>query len=332
MPIKVLRPLSNLWHHSSFSSDKFVKIVEVGPRDGLQNEKTIIPLEVKVELINKLSSTGLLAIEAGSFVSPRLVPQMADSENVLKSINKNPKVSYPVLVPNRKYFDRAVEAGAKEIAIFGSASEAFSQKNINCSISESLKRFEEVARLAQEMNIPMRGYVSCVVGCPYEGKVDPKVAQYVSKVLVDMGCYEISLGDTIGVGTPKSITEMVNIVLKALPIEKLAMHCHDTYGQAIANIRASLDCGIRVFDSSISGLGGCPFAKGATGNVATEDVLYLLSREGYTTDVDIMDTCRIGEWISGKLGRQNHSRAGKALLAKIKSSGAPSWPLDKGAI
>ncbi|KAI8322534.1 3-hydroxy-3-methylglutaryl-CoA lyase [Martensiomyces pterosporus] len=301
---------------ASGSSRPFVKIVEVGPRDGLQNEKTLIPTDVKVALINRLADAGLSVVEATSFVSPKWVPQMGDAKQVMAEITRKPGVSYPVLTPNTKGLESAIAAGAEEVAIFGAASESFSQRNINCSISESIKRFESVAAKAKESGLRIRGYVSCVVGCPYEGKIDPKAVADVAKDLVALGCYEISLGDTIGVGRPLEIQAMVDAVSRHVPVEKLAIHCHDTYGQALANIYASLEAGIRVVDSSVAGLGGCPYAKGATGNVATEDVVYLLEGNGFATGVDLHELASVGQWISAQLGRPTGSRVARALLAK----------------
>ncbi|PHZ86461.1 hydroxymethylglutaryl-CoA lyase [Paremcibacter congregatus] len=264
-----------------------VTLYEVGPRDGLQNEKQTVPTEVKVDLINRLSAAGIPKIEATSFVSPKWVPQMADNAQVMAAISRKAGVTYPVLTPNMQGYEAAVAAGATEVAIFGAASESFSQKNINCSIAESLARFEPIMDRAKKDQIAVRGYVSCVVGCPYEGWIDPAVVADVAAKMGDMGCYEISLGDTIGVGTPKDINLMLDAVLTKLPVAQLALHCHDTYGQALANIYAGLGRGITVIDSSVAGLGGCPYAKGASGNVATEDVLYMLDGLGIETGVDL---------------------------------------------
>lgn len=295
----------------------FVKIVEVGPRDGLQNEKTMVSTQTKVQLINKLSKAGLSVVEATSFVSPKWVPQMSDAKQVMADIDRKPGVSYPVLTPNIKGLQAAIESGAKEVAIFGAASESFSQKNINCSIAESIQRFEAVVDRAKQHGLRIRGYVSCVAGCPYEGKIDPQAVADVAKDLTAMGCYEISLGDTIGVGRPHEIQRVVDAVAKTVPIEQLAIHCHDTYGQALANIHASLEAGIRVVDSSVAGLGGCPYAKGATGNVATEDVVYLLEGNGFRTGVDLSELAQVGSWISNELGRKTSSRVAQALSAKL---------------
>ena len=292
-----------------------VKIVEVGPRDGLQNEKQIVPTEIKIELINRLADAGVRVIEATSFVSPKWVPQMGDNAAVLQGIKKQSATVYPVLTPNLQGFDTAVQAGATEVAIFGAASESFSRKNINCSIAESLKRFEPVVSAASALEIKVRGYVSCVVGCPYEGAIDPQKTAEVAKTLYDMGCYEVSLGDTIGVGNPASISRMIEACAKQVPIEKLAGHYHDTYGMAIANIYASLQLGMAVFDSSIAGLGGCPYAKGASGNVATEDVVYLLHGLGIETGINLTTLAGIGDWISSTINRPNGAKAGRALCA-----------------
>ncbi len=290
-----------------------VKIVEVGPRDGLQNEAQVVPTDIKIELIERLADAGVRVIEATSFVSPKWVPQMGDNSAVLRGIKRQTSTVYPVLTPNLQGFDAAVEAGATEVAIFGAASEAFSRKNINCSIAESLKRFEPVVSAASALEIPVRGYVSCVVGCPYEGAIDPQQTASVARTLFDMGCYEVSLGDTIGVGTPASIQRMVEACARQIPVEKLAGHYHDTYGMAIANIYASLQMGMAVFDSSIAGLGGCPYAKGASGNVATEDVVYLLDGLGIESGIDLAKLAAIGNWISTAINRPNGAKAGRAL-------------------
>ena len=253
-----------------------VSIVEVGPRDGLQNETLNLSAAQKIELINLLSKTGLKRIEAGSFVSPKWVPQMANSDEVFQALPSRTDVQYSALTPNIRGLETAIDAGVKEVAVFGSASEAFSQKNINCSISESLKRFEDVFQLADQNNLKVRGYVSCVMGCPYQGDISPKAVTQVSKALLDMGCYEISLGDTIGAGTPRATSLLLEDVLKDIPAQKLAAHFHDTYGQALVNLYKALEYGIATIDSAVAGLGGCPYAKGASGNVATEDVIYML--------------------------------------------------------
>ena len=291
----------------------FVTIFEVGPRDGLQNEKQPLGVTDKVSLIDELSQTGLKKIEAGSFVSPKWVPQMASTTEVLDGIQRQKGIAYTALTPNFKGFEGALAAGVDEIAIFGAASESFSQKNINCSISESIERFKPVIEAAKANEIPVRGYVSCVAGCPYEGEIEASVVAKVSKTLYEMGCYEISLGDTIGIGNPKTISNMLSAVLTEVPVEKLAIHCHDTYGRALANICASLDAGVRTIDSSVAGLGGCPYAKGASGNVATEDVLDLLSGLGLDHGIDLNQVIEIGNSISNKLGRSNQSKVAIAL-------------------
>ena len=295
---------------------KRVRIVEVGPRDGLQNEPQSVATAVKVELIERLADAGLPAIEATAFVSPKWVPQMADHSEVLKTLRRKPGVSYPVLVPNMKGFEAAVAAGAEEIAVFGAASETFSRKNINASIAESLERFAPVAEAARAKGIRVRGYVSCVVGCPYEGAVKPEAVAEVAKQLAAMGCYEISLGDTIGVGTPGKVKRMLETVARAVPVERLAVHLHDTYGQALANLYAALELGVATADSSVAGLGGCPYAKGASGNVATEDVVYLLDGLGVETGVDLAKVYDAGRFICDALGREPASKVAKALASK----------------
>ncbi len=292
-----------------------VKIVEVGPRDGLQNEKQLVPATTKIELIDRLADAGLKVIEATSFVSPKWVPQMGDNAEVLAGIRRRPGVTYAALTPNLQGFDGAVVAKADEVAIFAAASEAFSQKNINCSITESLKRFEPVLSAASALEIPVRGYVSCVVGCPYAGAVDPQKTAEIAAALYAMGCYEVSLGDTIGVGTPASVSRMIEACTRVVPIEKLAGHYHDTYGMAIANIYASLQMGMATFDASVAGLGGCPYAKGASGNVASEDVVYLLDGLGIESGIDLAKLAQTGAWISTFLNRPNGAKAGRALCA-----------------
>jgi hydroxymethylglutaryl-CoA lyase len=297
---------------------KSVKIVEVWPRDGLQNEPGELPTAVKVELIERLADAGLSSVEATAFVSPKWVPQMADHTEVLERIRRKPGVSYPVLTPNLKGFEAARAAGATEVAIFGAASESFSRKNINCSIAESLERFRPLVLEANKHDIRVRGYVSCVLGCPYEGEVAPGRVAEVAGALHEMGCYEVSLGDTIGTGTPGKTKAMIGACARRVPVEKLAGHYHDTYGQALANIYASLETGVRTFDASVAGLGGCPYAAGASGNVATEDVVYMLQGLGLETGVDLERLAGIGQWISGVLRRDYGSRAGKALAARKK--------------
>ncbi|UEM06735.1 hydroxymethylglutaryl-CoA lyase [Skermanella rosea] len=290
-----------------------IKIVEVGPRDGLQNEKRIVPAAVKIELIDRLSEAGLPVVESGAFVSPKWVPQMADTAEVLAGIHRRAGVSYPVLVPNAKGLEAAIAAGVDEIAIFGAASESFSRQNINCSIDESFERFRPVVETALRHGIRVRGYVSCVLGCPYEGPIEPAVVADVSERMMKLGCYEVSLGDTVGVGTPGQARDLIDTVVQAVPIDRLAVHFHDTYGQALANILATLEAGIGVIDSSVAGLGGCPYAKGAAGNVATEDVLYMLNGLGIETDVDLDRVAATGVWISEQLGRPNASKVGRAM-------------------
>jgi len=293
-----------------------VRIVEVGPRDGLQNEPRFMPTATKLELIDRLGACGLATIEATAFVSPRWVPQMADNAELMRSLHRRPGVSYPVLVPNMKGFESALAAGAQEIAVFGAASEAFSQKNINCSIAESLDRFRPVVAAAQAASVKVRGYVSCVLGCPYQGAVAPAAVAEVAAALHEMGCYEVSLGDTIGVGTPDATRAMIEAVARRVPLDRLAGHFHDTYGMAIANIAAALEMGVAVFDASVAGLGGCPYAAGASGNVATEDVVYLLNGLGIETGIDLVALAETGAWISRHLGRETGSKAARALLAK----------------
>ncbi|WP_237059324.1 hydroxymethylglutaryl-CoA lyase [Microbulbifer sediminum] len=290
-----------------------VKMVEVGPRDGLQNEKQEISVATRVALIDRLSAAGLPVIEAGSFVSPKWVPQMAASEEVLAGIQRRPGVTYSALTPNMKGYERALQARADEVAVFGAASESFTQKNINCSIAESLERFRPLLQQARTDGIPVRGYVSCVLGCPYEGDIAPEKVAEVSAELLEMGCYEISLGDTIGVGTPEAARRMIETVASRVPMERLAVHFHDTYGQALANIYAALQAGVAVVDSAVAGLGGCPYARGASGNVASEDVLYMLDGLGIETGVDLKRLVAAGDFISAELGRESNSRVARAL-------------------
>ena len=294
-----------------------VRIVEVGPRDGLQNEDMPVGADVKIMLIEHLAVAGLRTIEAGAFVSPKWVPQMADTAEVLAGITARPGVSYPVLVPNVQGLDAALAAGATEISIFGAASETFSQRNINCSIDESVRRFAEVAAKAHKSKVRIRAYISCVLGCPYEGAILPAVVADLAARLADLGCYEISLGDTIGVGTPLAARRLVEAVGDKVPIDRLAVHFHDTYGQALANIYATLDLGISVIDSAIAGLGGCPYAPGASGNVATEDVLYMLRGLGVETGVDLDKLLDAGAYITAILGRKNQSKSATALLNRL---------------
>ena len=299
-----------------------VKIVDVSPRDGLQNEPGSVPTEVKVELVDRLSDAGLLSVEAGSFVSPKWVPQMADSAEVMARIRRRPGVAYPVLVPNMKGLEGALAAKADEIAIFAAATEAFSKRNTNCTIAESFERFGPVCRTALDNGVRVRGYVSVVLGCPYEGDVKPQAVAGVSQRLYDLGCYEVSLGDTIGTGTPARAQRMIETVSKKIPVEKLAGHFHDTYGQALANILAVMELGVATFDSSAAGLGGCPYAKGATGNVATEDVLYMLDGLNIDTGIDMNRLLDAAQFICNHLGRPTVSRAGRALAAKRDKAAA----------
>ncbi|MCX7513480.1 hydroxymethylglutaryl-CoA lyase [Frateuria sp. STR12] len=292
-----------------------VRIVEVGARDGLQNEKTLLPAEVKIALIDRLSSTGLTTIEATSFVSPRWVPQLADASEVFAGIRKVPGVRYPVLVPNLQGYERAREAGASEIAVFTAASEAFNRKNINASIDESIERFAPVVERAKADGVAVRGYVSTVLGCPYQGEVPVADVVRVAERLHALGCYEISLGDTIGVGTPARARAMLRAVAQAVPMQALAVHFHDTYGQALANILACLEEGVRVVDSAVSGTGGCPYAKGATGNVASEDVVYMLHGMGMHTGVDLDLLIATGAWLSAQLHKETASRVTRARTA-----------------
>jgi len=296
-----------------------VKIVEVGPRDGLQNETKPICANDKITLIEKLADAGVSYIESGSFVSPKWVPQMATSAEVFAKLNRKNNVTYAALTPNMQGFESAIEANVNEVAIFGAASESFSQKNINCSIEESLERFNPIMDAAKQANVKVRGYVSCVLGCPYEGDIAPEDVAKVAKKLYEMGCYEISLGDTIGVGTPAKVIQMIQAVNAHVPINKLAVHFHDTYGQALTNIYAALQLGIKVVDSAIAGLGGCPYAKGASGNVATEDVVYMLNGLGIKTNIDFTKLLEAGWYISEKLEKAPISKVSNAYLANRSS-------------
>ncbi len=297
-----------------------VKIVEVGPRDGLQNEKQFISAEHKISLINKLANAGLSYIESGSFVSPKWVPQMATSSDVFKGVSRKESVTYAALTPNMKGFEGALAVNADEVAIFGAASESFSQKNINCSIAESLTRFEPILTAANEAGIKVRGYVSCVLGCPYEGNIAPEQVADIAEKLYHMGCYEISLGDTIGVGTSANVQKMLQAVSARIPMDKLAVHFHDTYGQALTNIYTALQNGISVIDSAVAGLGGCPYAKGASGNVATEDVVYLLNGLGIHTGIDFDKLLQAGWFISEKLGKAPISKVSNAYKAQLQTN------------
>ena len=295
---------------------KKVRIVEVGPRDGLQNEKHPISTSIKIELIEKLGDAGLSYIESGSFVNPKWIPQMAGSDEIFKKMNRKEGVTYAALTPNMKGYERAAAVNVSEVAIFAAASEKFSQTNINCSIEESIARFIPIIEAAKAHNIPVRGYVSCVLGCPYEGDINPEKVAQITRRLLDLGCYEVSLGDTVGVGTPASITRMLEEVLKVAPAEKLAVHFHDTYAQALANIYAAMLLGVSVMDSSVAGLGGCPYAKGAAGNVATEDLVYMLNGMGIETGVELDKLIAAGDFICQKLNRINGSKVALATLAK----------------
>lgn len=294
-----------------------VSIVEVGPRDGLQNEPQSISVQTKVSLIEQLAEAGCRRIEAGSFVNPKWVPQMAGSEDVFATLKRRDDTHYSALTPNLRGLERAIAAGVKEVAVFAAASEAFSQKNINCSISDSLQRFEPVMALAQTHNIAVRGYISCVSGCPYQGAVSEAVVASLSQELLQLGCFEVSLGDTIGVATPNRVQSLIETVAQQVPTEQLAWHGHDTYGQGIANVMAALKIGVATIDSAIAGLGGCPYAKGATGNVATEDVVYLLNGLGIECGIDITALAYVGDNICRQLQKDNQSKAGPALLANL---------------
>ena len=286
----------------------FVKIVEVGPRDGLQNEAKIVDFDTKKTLIERLNTTGLSEIEMGAFVSPKWVPQMADSGRLFQAVQKQNTINYPMLVPNEKGLDLALAAGVTHIALFTAASDAFTQKNINCTIEESFDRFKPVIKKALDEKVKIRGYLSTVVACPYAGKIDPKIVAEHAKRFMDMGIYEI----TIGVATPKDIDSLLSVILKDIKSPQIALHLHDTYGQALANILRGLQMGVQTFDSSIAGLGGCPYAKGASGNVATEDVVYMLHGMGYKTGLDLDQLIEISQWISQKLDRENGSKISKA--------------------
>jgi hydroxymethylglutaryl-CoA lyase len=297
-------------------ADDHVRLVEVGARDGLQNEKLTLSPQTRVQLLERLASSGLQTLEAGAFVSPRWVPQMARSDEVFQALPVRPSVTWTALVPNVKGLEAAIEAGCREVAVFAAASEAFSQKNINCSISQSLRRYQEVMVRARDAGVRVRGYVSCVMGCPFTGHVEPEAVAAVSASLFGMGCYEISLGDTIGAGTPAATKALINACSQVVPVSALAGHFHDTYGMAIANIHAALEADVRIFDSSVAGLGGCPYSPGATGNVATEDVIYLLNGLGIKHGVDLDALIEVGEFINAELGRETASRVARALLAK----------------
>jgi hydroxymethylglutaryl-CoA lyase len=298
-----------------------VRMVEVGPRDGLQNEAQVIDAPTKIALIQRLAEAGLTTIEAGSFVSPKWIPQMADTATVLAGLQRSASVTYPVLVPNMKGFEGALAAHCDEIAVFTAASESFSRRNTNCSIAESYARIAPVVGAARAHDMRVRGYISTVIDCPYEGPIGPSAVAAVAAKLWELGCYEISLGDTIGTGTPRRIQNMIEAVAEKVPVARLAGHYHDTYGQALANILASLELGIAVFDSSVAGLGGCPYAPGATGNVASEDVLYMLDGLGIESGIDLAKLAAAGQYISAALGRQPQSKAARALAVKLGTRG-----------
>jgi hydroxymethylglutaryl-CoA lyase len=301
-----------------------VTLVEVGPRDGLQNEALLLPTATKLALIERLGAAGCSVIEATAFVSPTKVPQMADAAAVMAglmtAIGRRPGVSYPVLVPNLKGFEAALAAGATEVAVFAAASETFSRRNINCSVGESLERFAPVLAAAREAGVAVRGYVSCVLGCPFEGEVAPQAVAEVAAELYAMGCYAVSLGDTIGVGTPGKTRLMLDAVIARVPVERLAGHFHDSYGQALVNVYAALQAGVTVFDTSVAGLGGCPFAPGASGNVATEDVVYMLAGLGIASGIDLDALVEVAAWISAELGRPPASRVARAMLARRRAA------------
>lgn len=299
-----------------------VRIVEVGPRDGLQNESAPVSTAVKIRLIEDLAAAGVSEIEAGAFVSPKWVPQMADSAAVLAGLTRDPAKRYPVLVPNLQGLEAALAAGAREVAVFAAASESFSRKNTNCSIAESIERFQPVMDRARSAGVPVRGYVSCVLGCPYEGEIAPKAVANVAKSLIDIGCHEISLGDTIGVGTPLATQRMIGAVAEVVPIPQLAAHFHDTYGQALANLLAALQLGIAVIDSSVAGLGGCPYAKGATGNVATEDVVFMLDGMGISSGIDLQLLAQAGWRVLHHINRAPAAGVSRALWQKTQKSQA----------
>lgn len=295
-------------------------MVEVGPRDGLQNEARSVPTAVKIELIDRLADAGLPVIEATAFVSPKWVPQMADNAAVMAGIRRKPGVNYPVLVPNRKGLDAAIAAGCDEVVVFGAATEAFSRRNTNCTVAEGVARFSEVCAEAISRGLKVRGDISVCLGCPYEGEVHPEQVTRVARELHTMGCYEITIADTIGAGTPGKTRAVIEAVAKHIPVGKLAGHFHDTYGQALANMLAALECGVATFDSSVAGLGGCPYAKGATGNVASEDVLYMFDGLGIETGVDMRKLIDAGEFICNALGRPTQSRAARAISARLQAA------------
>jgi hydroxymethylglutaryl-CoA lyase len=293
-----------------------VKIVEVSPRDGLQNESKTVPTGVKIDFINRLSDTGLSVIEATSFVSPKWIPQLADHDEVFKAITKKPDIAYPVFVPNLKGLDNAIKAGVKEVAVFTTPSEQFCLRNINMSVADSLKQIAEMVVEAKRNSIRVRGYISCVLGCPYEGEIDPEAVANIAEKLIQLGCYEVSLGDTIGVGTPLKTKKLLELIIKKIPTQQLAVHFHDTYGQALANIYVALEQGIATIDSSVAGLGGCPYAEGATGNVASEDVIYMLQNMGIQTHIDLEKLIDVGRFITGFLDRPMQSKVNLAYKSQ----------------
>ncbi|XP_014356232.2 hydroxymethylglutaryl-CoA lyase, mitochondrial [Papilio machaon] len=314
-----LKVKSELRYIRTLSTVSDIRIYEVGPRDGLQNESKFVPTDVKVELIHKLAAAGIKNIECASFVSPKWVKQMSDGIDVMKTIKRSPGVNYPVLIPNLKGYETAMKCNIEEVAIFPAGSEGFSQKNLNCSVEEGLKRFKEVAVQAIKDGLRVRGYISCVVGCPYDGPIHPKGIAKITEELFEMGCYEVSLGDTIGVGTAGSVQRLMREVLKVAKPENLALHFHDTYGQGLSNLLAGLEFGIKTVDSSISGLGGCPYARGATGNLATEDLVYFLYGLGVNTNVDLVKLIEAGRYISNFLGKMTESRVNRALSDRFKN-------------
>lgn len=326
---RTLYPSSHLARcYATSGTSNFIRIVDVSPRDGLQNEKVLVSTEKKLQLIDRLTKCGLKTIESTAFVSPKWVPQMADASEIYSAVvskYKDNGVSYPVLVPNVKGLQTAIDSAAKvgekvkEVAIFGAASEGFSQKNTNRSIEQGYEVFKQVIDMANEHGIRVRGYLSTVIGCPYDGPTKPRLVAELSERLLELGCYEVSLGDTIGVGTPKTIESMVKEVIKSVPVEKLAIHAHDTYGQGVANVVKAVELGITVVDSSTAGLGGCPYANGASGNVSSEDVIYALHGLGFDTGINMELLCTTGQWISDQLGRPNGSKAGRAIIAKLNS-------------
>jgi hydroxymethylglutaryl-CoA lyase len=313
-PVILSRPMP-CWQHWKHDMNDYVRIVEVGPRDGLQNEAAFVPTAAKIELINRLSQTGLRSIEATSFVSPKWVPQLADAAEVFSAIEKKPGISYPVLTPNEQGYERARAVGATEVAVFTAASEIFNRRNTNAGIDKSIERFKPVLQRAQADGVKVRGYVSTVLGCPYQGEVPVSDVVHVAKKLHELGCHEISLGDTIGVGTPHKARDMLRAVAAEIPMHALAVHFHDTYGQALANVAACLEEGVRVVDAAVSGVGGCPYAKGASGNVASEDVVYLLHGMGFDTGIDLPKLAETGRWLAALLGRASGSKVAQAQAA-----------------